>query len=131
MPKRHGVVLMAAKPEVQGSGLDTVKMVLALLMLAGGIVAYYYFDEYGTLYRVLGLLAITFASIGVMYTTELGRRTWGFLRESRTEVRKMVWPTRAETIQTTLAVFVMVLVMGIFLWLLDMFLGWGVRFFIA
>jgi len=106
-------------------------MVLAVLVLAGGIVGYYYFDEYGTLYRVLGLLAVTIAAFGIMYTTALGRRTLGFLRESRTEVRKMVWPTRAETIQTTLAVFVMVLVMGIFLWLLDMFLGWGVQFFIT
>jgi preprotein translocase subunit SecE len=131
MPEWHGVVLMAAKPEVQSSGFDIVKMVLALLLLASGIVAYYYFDEYGTLYRVLGLLAVVAVALGVMYTTALGRRTLGFLRESRTEVRKMVWPTRAETIQTTLAVFVMVLVMGIFLWLLDLFLGWGVQFFIT
>jgi preprotein translocase subunit SecE len=70
-------------------------------------------------------------ALGVVYTTATGQRAWGFIRESRVELRKMVWPTRGETVQTTLAVFVMVLVVGIFLWLLDMLLGWAVQFVIA
>ncbi len=123
---------MAGKPEEQGSSaLDTVKMVVALLIVTVGIAGYYYYADQGLLYRVLGLLAMVIIAIGVMLTTALGGRTMGFLRESRTELRLMVWPTRAETIQTTLAVFVMVLIMGIFLWLLDMLLGWAVQFVIA
>jgi preprotein translocase subunit SecE len=123
---------MAGKPEEQGnSALDTVKMVVALLILTIGIAGYYYYADQGLLYRVLGLLVMAVIAIGVMLTTALGGRTMGFLRESRTELRLMVWPTRAETIQTTLAVFVMVLIMGIFLWLLDMLLGWAVQFVIA
>ena len=122
---------MASKPEDQSSPLDTVKMVFALALLTGGVAGYYYFEDQAFLYRVLGLLAIVLMALGVVFTTAVGQRTWGFLKESRVELRKMVWPSRGETVQTTLAVFVMVLVMGIFLWLLDMLLGWAVQFVIA
>lgn len=122
---------MASKPEDQSSPLDTVKMVFALALLTGGVAGYYYFEDQAFLYRVLGLLAIVLMALGVVFTTAVGQRTWDFLKESRVELRKMVWPSRGETVQTTLAVFVMVLVMGIFLWLLDMLLGWAVQFVIA
>jgi preprotein translocase subunit SecE len=122
---------MASKPEDQSSPFDTIKMVFALMLLTGGIAGYYYFEDQAFLYRVLGLLAMVLLALGVMYTTATGQRTWGFIRESRVELRKMVWPSRGETVQTTLAVFVMVLVVGIFLWLLDMLLGWAVQFMIA
>lgn len=122
---------MASKPEDQSSPFDTVKMVFALMLLTGGIAGYYYFEDQAFLYRVLGLLAMVLLALGVVYTTAIGQRTWGFVRESRVELRKMVWPSRGETVQTTLAVFVMVLVVGIFLWLLDMLLGWAVQFVIA
>jgi preprotein translocase subunit SecE len=122
---------MASKPEDQSSPLDTVKMVFALALLTGGVAGYYYFEDQAFLYRVLGLLAFVLMALGVVFTTAVGQRTWGFLKESRVELRKMVWPSRGETVQTTLAVFVMVLVMGIFLWLLDMLLGWAVQFVIA
>jgi preprotein translocase subunit SecE len=122
---------MASKPEDQSSPLDTVKMLFALALLTGGVAGYYYFEDQAFLYRVLGLLAVVLMALGVVFTTAVGQRTWGFLKESRVELRKMVWPSRGETVQTTLAVFVMVLVMGIFLWLLDMLLGWAVQFVIA
>lgn len=122
---------MASKPEDQSSPFDTVKMVFALMLLTGGMAGYYYFEDQAFLYRVLGLLAMVLLALGVVYTTATGQRAWGFIRESRVELRKMVWPTRGETVQTTLAVFVMVLVVGIFLWLLDMLLGWAVQFVIA
>jgi preprotein translocase subunit SecE len=122
---------MASKPEDQSSPFDTVKMVFALMLLTGGIAGYYYFEDQAFLYRVLGLLAMVLLALGVVYTTATGQRAWGFIRESRVELRKMVWPSRGETVQTTLAVFVMVLVVGIFLWLLDMLLGWAVQFVIA
>jgi preprotein translocase subunit SecE len=62
-----------------------------------------------------------------MLTTNLGRSLWGFILESRIEVRKVVWPSRDETTRTTLLVFAMVFVVGLILWVLDMFLFWGVR----
>jgi len=122
---------MASKPEDQSSPLDTVKMLFALALLTGGVAGYYYFEDQAFLYRVLGLLAFVLMALGVVFTTAVGQRTWGFLKESRVELRKMIWPSRGETVQTTLAVFVMVLIMGIFLWLLDMLLGWAVQFVIA
>jgi len=66
--------------------------------------------------------------VAMMLSTELGRTVWTFALESRQEVRKVVWPTREETMRTTMLVFVMVFVVGLILWLLDMFLFWGVRF---
>jgi preprotein translocase subunit SecE len=99
---------------------DRIKLVIALLVLAGGLVAFYIFADQSLLYRVLGLVAVAAVSIAITMTTELGRNSWGFLKDARTEVRKVVWPTRQETSQTTLLILAAVVVVGIFLWLLDM-----------
>lgn len=118
---------MNAKVETQDSRLDTVKLGLALAILAGAIFGFYYYSEQSALLRVLGLLAAVGLAVFVAMQTEIGRRFWGFVQDSRGEVRKVVWPTRQETIQTTLIVIVMVIIVGIMLWLLDMFLIWAVR----
>jgi len=118
---------MATKTDVQGSLVDTIKLVLSLLLLLAGIVGFYYFSEESLLYRVLGLLAVVGVAIGVAVTTEKGRGLLHFLSASRAEVRKMVWPTRAETIQTTLIVFILVVILAIFLWFVDMLLGAAVK----
>ena len=68
------------------------------------------------------------AAMGLMLTTEIGKNVWLFVLESKQEVRKVVWPTREETVRTTLLVFAMVTIVGLILWFLDMFLFWGVRF---
>jgi preprotein translocase subunit SecE len=113
------------------SSLDTVKLGLAVLILLLGLVGYYYFSDYSNLYRVLGVLASAGVSIVVFARTLPGRNLLGYLKNSRTEVRKMVWPTRQEALQTTLIVVVLVMLIGIFLWLIDMFLGWAVKFVIG
>lgn len=118
---------MSSKPETRMSRLDTAKLVFAVLLLAVAIVAFYVFADYSTLVRVAGLLLAAGISVGVIATTELGANLLGFVQDSRGELRKVVWPTRQETLQVSLAVIAMVLVMGIFLWLLDMFLFWLVR----
>lgn len=100
--------------------MDTVKLALAVLMLAAGIAGFYYYEGYSLLLRVLGLLAVAGVAVAVTMQTMVGRKVWLFASDSRTEVRKVVWPSRQETIQTTLIVFAMVLVMGIILWLVDM-----------
>ncbi|VAX11351.1 Protein translocase subunit SecE [hydrothermal vent metagenome] len=112
---------MNAKVEVEeSSGLDTVKWLVALLLVAAGIGGFYYFEEHSLLMRVLGLLAIAGVAIAVALQSSQGRRAWNFAADARTEVRKVVWPTRQETWQTTLIVFAMVLVMAFVLWLVDM-----------
>jgi len=114
--------------ETQASGLDTVKLALALVLLVGGVFAFYWFVDQLLLVRVLALLGITGVSVFIASQTALGRSTWSFVGATRTEVRKVVWPTRAETMQTTMAVLFVVVVMGIILWLLDMVLLRAIRF---
>ncbi|MCF6280728.1 MAG: preprotein translocase subunit SecE [Candidatus Polarisedimenticolaceae bacterium] len=114
---------MNAKVEAESSGFDTVKLILAVLVLIAGIVGFYYFEAQSQLYRVLGMLAMAGVSVAIIMQTVMGRGLWRFAADARTEVRKVVWPSRQETIQTTLIVFAMVLVMGVVLWLFDMVLG--------
>jgi preprotein translocase subunit SecE len=113
--------------EARTSVFDIVKQVFSLVFVAVGVAAFYYFSEIQLLYRVLGLVAIVLIVVGMMLTTEVGRNVWNFILESKQEVRKVIWPTREETMRTTMLVFAMVFVVGLILWLLDMFLFWGVR----
>lgn len=122
---------MVAKTEERSSGLDTVKLLIAIVVLIGGIFGFHYFEDQSQLLRVLGVIAMSVLGFVIVATTALGKRGLGFAKDSRTEVRKVVWPTRQETIQTTLAVLVMVVIVAIMLWLVDMFLGWGVRNLLA
>ena len=119
---------MGSTTEAQGANsLDTAKLLVSVLILGGAVAGFYYFAEASTLVRVLGMLAAVGVALAVYLQTEIGKTSWRFLGDARTEVRKVVWPTRAETIQTTLMVAVMVVLVAIFLWLLDMLLLWGVQ----
>lgn len=119
---------MNARAEAGTTGLDTAKLVGAALLLVAGIYGFYYFAAYSTLLRVIGLLVVAGVAAAVALQTEPGRRLWRFVGDARTEVRKVVWPTRQETMQTTLIVIVMVLILGIILWLFDMVLMSILRF---
>ena len=119
---------MNARAEAGGTGLDTAKLVLAALLLIAGIYGFYHFAAYSTLLRVIGLLAISGVAAAVALQTERGRALWQFAGDARNEVRKVVWPTRQETLQTTLIVIVMVLILGVILWLFDMVLMSILRF---
>ena len=125
---------MNTQAEPATSVADVVKQVFSVVFVIAGIAAFYYFStdhsyfkEVRLLYRVLGLVVIVLMALGLMLTTDFGRAVWSFVLESRQEVRKVVWPTREETMRTTLLVFAMVSIVGLILWLLDMFLFWGVR----
>ena len=118
---------MVTKAEQTTSGLDTVKLMTALLVVIAGVVGFYYFEGESQLLRVIGMLALAATAFFIVSTTEIGRRGLGFVRDARVEVRKVVWPTRTETTQTTIAVLIMVFLVAIMLWLIDMTLGWGVR----
>jgi len=118
---------VVTKDEQATSGFDTVKLMTALLVLIAGVVTFYYFEDESQLLRVIGILAIAATAFFIVSTTDIGRRSIGFARDARVEVRKVVWPTRTETTQTTIAVLIMVFLVAIMLWLIDMTLGWGVR----
>lgn len=118
---------MNTQVEASASVFDVVKQVFSVVFVVAGVAAFYFFSETPLLYRVLGLVAVVLIVAGMMLTTGVGRNVWGFVLESKQEVRKVVWPTREETFRTTLLVFAMVFIVGLILWLLDMFLFWGVR----
>jgi preprotein translocase subunit SecE len=107
--------------------MDTAKLTAAIVLLLGAVVAFYWFAEHSLLLRVLGLLTTVGVALFIAAQTAVGGRTLGFFSDARTEVRKVVWPTRQETVQTALIVFAVVIFMGIVLWLLDMLLLWAVR----
>jgi len=111
--------------DTQGSTLDTLKLWVAVALLAAGVFGFYWYGQISVLYRALALVGVAVLALGVAYTTEPGRRLWNFAQDSRTELRRVVWPTRTEAVQTTLIVLVIVFLVGIFLWLLDMLLRWG------
>lgn len=119
--------MATSKSEATASGLDSVKLIAALVILTIGIFAYYFFSDSSNLLRVIGVLVSAGIAVAVFATTGRGKELGGFLKGSRTELRKIVWPTRQEALQTTLMVLVLVFIVGVFLWLVDMFLGWGVR----
>ena len=118
---------MNTQVEASASVFDVVKQVFSVVFVVAGVAAFYYFSEIPILYRVLALVSVAVFVAGMMLTTGVGRNAWGFVLESKQEVRKVVWPNREETFRTTLLVFAMVFTVGLILWLLDMFLFWGVR----
>ena len=106
----------------QSSLLDTLKLLGSVLILLVGIVSYYYLIQVSILFRVLMVLASVVVSLVIFFQTQRGKTLWEFFQGSRVEIKKVIWPTRQETFQTTLTVFVFVLIMGIFFWLLDFLL---------
>jgi preprotein translocase subunit SecE len=113
---------METKVEEQATFGDTVKLALAVLVLLAGLVSYYYFANSPALLRGFGVVIALIAALGVLYTSFQGQLLWKFIQGSRVELRKVVWPTREETIQTTLVVLVFALIGGVFFWVLDLFL---------
>lgn len=103
---------------------DKIKFVIALLLLVAGVAGFYLLGEYATIYRVLSVLAGVVACALVGWSTAPGRRFADFAREAVTETKKVVWPTKKETVQTTGAVFAFVVVMAVFLFIVDKGLEW-------
>ncbi len=118
---------MNTQTEASISVFDVVKQVFSVVLVIAGIAAFYYFADFRLLYRILGLVAVIGASVGMLATTAWGASISGFISDSKIEVRKIVWPTKDETTRTTLLVFAMVSIVSLVLWLLDTFLFWGVR----
>ncbi len=106
------------------SAVDRIKWVTMSGLLAVSTVLFYYFSEVSFLFRVLGLVAAFVVAASIFFTTEKGKFAADFLQAARLELRKMIWPTKTETLQTTLIVFVAVIVVAIFLWMVDLFLSW-------
>lgn len=96
--------------------------------MAAAIGGFYYFDDQPHWLRVIALLVAVGISGVIALQTKMGKTAWAFRRDAIVEVRKVVWPTRKETVQTTTIVLIVVIIMALLLWLLDSFLAWAVRF---
>ena len=105
--------------------IDKVKLAIAAALVVAGIWAYYWLGE-GTAFvlRLLTVIAGVLAGAAVAWLSEPGKQFVVFAGESIGEVKKVVWPTRKETMQTTAAVFAFVVVMAVFLWVSDKALEW-------
>jgi len=103
---------------------DIAKLAIAVALVAGGIAGYYWLGDSALVLRILAVAAGIAAGAAVAAFTAPGREFTAFAREAVVEVKKVVWPTRKETIQTTAAVFAFVFVMAVFLWVSDKTLEW-------
>lgn len=120
---------MSTNTEVRAAGgLDTIKWLVAILLLAVAIVGNYYYRDYSLLLRAVAVVVMIAIAGGVMLLTQKGKAALNFARESRTEMRKVIWPTRQETLHTTLIVAAVTAVMALLLWGLDSILVHAISF---
>jgi preprotein translocase subunit SecE len=121
---------MNEQAQVNNAGDDragTLTVAVAIALLIAGVAAYYLLDTRPDWQRWgaagLGLVA----SIAVFALSPLGKRFWQFILLARVELRKVVWPSRQETLQTTAVVFGFIVLAGFFFWVLDLLLAWATR----
>ena len=119
---------MSSNIETVNVKFDTLKLVVAVLVTIAAVAGFYFFSDQQFLLRFGGLVLGVAVSIVITLQTEKGRNIWIFFQDAQIEVRKVVWPTRQETVQTTLIVIVVVIIVAIILWLLDMFLASAVQY---
>lgn len=122
---------MNAKAEAKETRFDVLKWVVVVVLVAVGVVGNQFFSAEPILYRVLALLALAAVAAVVALQTVKGQAFFVLAKEARAEIRKVVWPTRQETTQTTLIVVAVVLVMALLLWGLDTLLGWLVSLIVG
>jgi preprotein translocase subunit SecE len=113
------------------SPLDWLKWFVVVALLGGGVFGNWYYQDEPLLFRVVALVVMAALAVAVFVQTEKGRATWTLMKESRAEIRRVVWPKREETVQTTLIVLVLVLIFSLILWLLDSGVSWLVSLLIG
>ena len=101
-------------------------LILAIVVLLSGMVLFYYFSDVRLFYRVVGMISILILSGFIGYQSDFGKLVYSYVTDSKVELKKVTWPTKQETTQTTLGVVFVVIIVGILLWLFDMLLGWAI-----
>ncbi|WP_447745206.1 preprotein translocase subunit SecE [Pseudomonas nicosulfuronedens] len=122
---------MNAKVEAKESRLDLLKWLVVAVLVVVAVVANQYYATQPIFYRVLGILVMAAVAGFIALQTVKGRAFFTLAKEARAEIRKVVWPSRQETTQTTLIVVAVVLVMALVLWGLDSLLGWLVSMIVG
>ena len=111
--------------ETVSSGADKAKLAVSALLVVGAVAVFYLLGKQDLWLRVVALLALLAAAVGLFFTSESGKQLVAFGRDSAREVKKVVWPSRNEALQMTGYVFAFVFVMALFLWLTDKTLEWA------
>ncbi len=117
----------AEDAKVQAGTADTVKLVIAILLVAAGVAGYYLLGSQDAWLRWVAVAAGIALAVGAIAMSAYGADLAQFFADSRIEMRKIVWPGKQETGMTTLVVFVFLGVAGLFFWLLDLLLAWATR----
>jgi preprotein translocase subunit SecE len=101
-------------------------LIISIAVLITGMILFYYFSDIRLFYRVLGMISVLILSGYIGYQSDFGKLVYSYITDSKVELKKVTWPTKQETTQTTLGVIFVVIVVGILLWLFDMLLGWAI-----
>ena len=101
-------------------------LILSIGVLIAGMILFYYFSDVRLFYRVVGMISVVIFSAFIAYQSDFGKLVYSYVTDSKVEIKKVTWPTKQETTQTTLGVIFVVIVVGILLWLFDMLLGWAI-----
>ncbi|ATG56960.1 preprotein translocase subunit SecE [Pseudoalteromonas sp. 13-15] len=110
---------MSTNVETPSSGMESVKWLVAIALLAGAVVGNHMYADQSVLLRAIGVVVAIAAGLAIASQTFKGRTFLAFAKEARIEVRKVIWPTRQETTHTTLIVMVATVIMALILWGLD------------
>lgn len=121
---------MAEKTQAASKTIDYLILLLALGAVIAGIVGFYYFDNRSELYSVASVIAASAAALGLVYMTAVGKLAFSYMKASRNELRKVVWPTRQETFQTLIMVSVFTGVLSLYLLLCDKLASYGVQWLV-
>ena len=101
-------------------------LILSIGVLITGMFLFYYYSDVRLFYRVVGMITVLILSSFIAYQSDFGKLVYSYVTDSKVELKKVTWPTKQETTQTTLGVIFVVIVVGILLWLFDMLLGWAI-----
>ena len=101
-------------------------LMLSIGVLITGMILFYYYSDVRLFYRVVGMISVVILSAFIAYQSDFGKLVYSYVSDSKVELKKVTWPTKQETTQTTLGVIFVVIIVGILLWLFDMLLGWAI-----
>ena len=101
-------------------------LLLSIGVLITGMILFYYYSDVRLFYRVVGMITVVILSAFIAYQSDFGKLVYSYVTDSKVELKKVTWPTKQETTQTTLGVIFVVIIVGILLWLFDMLLGWAI-----
>ena len=115
---------MSTNTEASTSGgLDWLKWLVVIALVGGGIFGNWYYQDQSLLFRVAGLIVVGALAFYLATLTDKGGAAWTLMKEARSEIRRVVWPSNQETTQTTIVVLVLIFIFALILWLLDWILS--------